>query len=108
MSQSAVDKVFKILYFFEVISHYKEKRIKQKWKRIQLWTIVNTRNHLLIHTWQGQEKASVPGHMAGTEAVIEGIERSYISTYDTYWSKLVIHMSFEKKIGEEGVSSMQG
>lgn len=50
----------------------------------------------------------MPGHMAGTEAVIEGIERSYISTYDTYWSKLVIHMSFEKKIGEEGVSSMQG
>lgn len=49
----------------------------------------------------------MPGHVAGTEAGIEGIERSDISICNTHWSKLVIHMSFEKNWGG-GVSSMQG
>lgn len=46
----------------------------------------------------------MPGPVAGTETVMEGIERSGISVCNTYWNKLRIHMSLKKKKygGEKG------
>lgn len=40
----------------------------------------------------------MPGPVAGTETVMEGIERSGISVCKTYWNKLRIHMSLKKNM----------